>query len=70
MVEWVGSPAARAKSQHTVGTLVPQILERPLRPDEDTLDDLERAFRETPVGPAGRKARQARTGARRRARQG
>ncbi len=51
MVEWVGSPAPRAESQHTVGTLVTQTLERPLRPDEDTLDDLERAFRETPVDP-------------------
>ena len=51
MVEWVGSPAPRAQSQHTVGTLVTQTLERPLRADEDTLDDLERAFRETPVDP-------------------
>ena len=51
MVEWVGSPAPRADPQHTVGTLVTQTLERPLRPDEDTLDDLERAFRETPVDP-------------------
>src|SRR4051812_22033948 len=29
------------------GTLVPQILERPLRPGEVSLDELERAFRET-----------------------
>src|SRR5471030_3228343 len=29
------------------GTLVPQVLERPLRPDEVSLDELERAFRET-----------------------
>lgn len=34
----------------TVGTLSPQVLERPLRPGEVSLDDLERAFRETP-GP-------------------
>jgi two-component system chemotaxis sensor kinase CheA len=40
------------------GTLVPQILERPLRPGEVSLDELERAFRETaiedapPVAPA------------------
>src|SRR5581483_1223430 len=34
----------------TVGTLVPQTLERPLRPGEVSLDELERAFRETP-GP-------------------
>src|ERR1700722_16090293 len=32
------------------GTLVPQILERPLRPGEVSLDELERAFRET-AGP-------------------
>ncbi|MEP7032015.1 MAG: chemotaxis protein CheA, partial [Pseudolabrys sp.] len=37
--------------QQAVGTLVPQVLERPLRPGEDSLDDLERAFRETPVDP-------------------
>jgi two-component system chemotaxis sensor kinase CheA len=34
----------------TVGSIVPQALERPLRPGEATLDELERAFRETP-GP-------------------
>ena len=33
----------------SVGTLVEQVLERPLRPDEVSLDDLERAFRETPA---------------------
>ncbi|MGA9193591.1 MAG: hybrid sensor histidine kinase/response regulator [Pseudolabrys sp.] len=47
MVERVGSAGTSAESQHTVGTLVSQVLERPLRPDEDSLDDLERAFRET-----------------------
>src|SRR5215207_9529348 len=31
----------------TAGTLVDQVLERPLRPGEVSLDDLERAFRET-----------------------
>src|SRR3954467_2606819 len=36
---------------HTVGTLVPQTLERPLLPGEVSLDELERVFRETP-GPA------------------
>jgi two-component system chemotaxis sensor kinase CheA len=41
------SPAANL----TVGTLVDQVLERPLRPGEVSLDELERAFRETP-GPA------------------
>ncbi len=35
--------------EQTVGTLTPQVLERPLLPGEDTLDDLERAFRETAV---------------------
>src|ERR1700690_3127857 len=38
----------------TVGTLVPQMLERPLRPGEVSLDDLERAFRATPAEPAAR----------------
>jgi two-component system chemotaxis sensor kinase CheA len=40
-----GDPKGR-----TVGSLVPQVLERPLRPGEVSLDELERAFRETP-GP-------------------
>ena len=31
----------------TAGTLIEQVLERPLRPGEVSLDDLERAFRET-----------------------
>jgi two-component system, chemotaxis family, sensor kinase CheA len=31
--------------QHTTGTLVYQVLERPLKPGEVSLDDLERAFR-------------------------
>src|SRR5215216_133095 len=43
-------PAAPAKPAETVGTLVHQVLERPLRPGEVSLDELERAFRETP-GP-------------------
>ena len=47
------APVAR-----TVGTLVPQVLERPLRPGEVTLDDLERAFRETP-GPSSAPAKPA-----------
>ncbi len=49
MVEKVGSAAPPAASQQSIGTLTPQVLERPLRPGEDSLDDLERAFRETPV---------------------
>ncbi len=40
---------APATAQHTVGTLAPQVLERPLRPGEVSLDELERVFRETPV---------------------
>jgi two-component system chemotaxis sensor kinase CheA len=44
-------PAGPAVAQ---GTLVPQTLERPLRPGEVSLDELERAFRETAteVAPA------------------
>jgi len=59
MVERVGQSGPRAESQHTVGTLVPQVLERPLRPDEDTLDDLERAFRDTVADPPAIKSKTA-----------
>ncbi|NOJ50460.1 hybrid sensor histidine kinase/response regulator [Bradyrhizobium archetypum] len=48
-------PVAPAMAQEVVrGTLVDQVLERPLRPGEVSLDDLERAFRETAteVAPA------------------
>ncbi len=55
MVDHVGSTGKHAASQHTVGTLVSQVLERTLRPDEDSLDDLERAFRETPADPPAAK---------------
>jgi two-component system chemotaxis sensor kinase CheA len=44
------APAAPAPAKETVGTLIEQTLERPLRPGEVSLDELERAFRETP-GP-------------------
>jgi two-component system, chemotaxis family, sensor kinase CheA len=50
------APAVRAASEQ--GTLVPQVLERQLRPGEVSLDELERAFRETatevapPLAPA------------------
>ena len=37
----------------TAGMLVDQVLERPLRPGEVSLDDLERAFRETEIEVAG-----------------
>jgi two-component system chemotaxis sensor kinase CheA len=42
--------ATPAPVEQTVGTLVSQTLERPLRPGEVSLDELERVFRETP-GP-------------------
>src|SRR5262249_6338855 len=42
--------AAPAPAKETVGTLVHQVLERPLRPGEVSLDELERAFREA-AGP-------------------
>jgi two-component system chemotaxis sensor kinase CheA len=44
------SAIAPIEQTQSVGTLVHQVLERPLRPGEVSLDDLERAFRETP-GP-------------------
>ncbi len=45
-----GAAPALSKEEITVGTLAPQVLERPLRPGEVSLDDLERAFRDT-AGP-------------------
>jgi two-component system, chemotaxis family, sensor kinase CheA len=38
-----------ANSGRTVGVLAPQALERPLRPGEVSLDELERVFRDTPA---------------------
>jgi two-component system, chemotaxis family, sensor kinase CheA len=60
-------PAAPAMTQEVArGTLVDQVLERPLRPGEVSLDDLERAFRETeteaapaPVAPAPEAVKEA-----------
>jgi len=48
------APASPAPVQSAQGTLVQQSLERPLRPGEVSLDELERAFRETAteVAPA------------------
>src|SRR3984885_687648 len=45
------APAAAAPAKPAIeqGTLVPQILERQLRPGEVSLDELERAFRETAI---------------------
>ena len=54
MVSKVSVPpaaSASAPAAHTVGTLVPQTLERPLLPSEVSLDELELAFRDAP-GPA------------------
>ena len=47
MVDRIIVGGAKPESEHSVGTLVHQVLERPLREGEDTLDDLERAFRNT-----------------------
>jgi two-component system chemotaxis sensor kinase CheA len=49
--------------ERSVGTLVEQVLERPLLPGEDSLDDLERAFRATPVDPPQRRAKSPLAGA-------
>ncbi|MEA2884266.1 MAG: two-component system, chemotaxis family, sensor kinase CheA, partial [Bradyrhizobium sp.] len=48
--------AAPAGPQVAEGTLIYQVLERPLRPGEVSLDELERAFRETPTEAAPVKA--------------
>jgi two-component system chemotaxis sensor kinase CheA len=45
-----GAAAAEAKPAVATGSLVYQVLERPLRPGEVSLDELERAFRDT-AGP-------------------
>jgi two-component system chemotaxis sensor kinase CheA len=45
-------PVAPVKPAAEQGTLVPQTLERPLRPGEVSLDELERAFRETATDAA------------------
>ncbi len=60
MVERLAPRAAPAAPRYAVGTLTPQVLERPLRPGEDSLDDLERAFRETAVElPAAKPSKSA-----------
>jgi two-component system, chemotaxis family, sensor kinase CheA len=52
MAAWgEASESAIASAPITTGSVVYQVLERPLRPGEVPLDELERAFRETP-GPA------------------
>src|SRR4051812_33562377 len=45
----VPSAAVPKAAKQAVGTLIEQTLERPLRPGEVSLDELERAFRETAV---------------------
>src|SRR5450830_2090702 len=58
MVERLAPSAAPATPQYAVGTLRPQVLERPLRPGEVSLDELERVFRETAVDlPAAKAAK-------------
>ena len=52
------SAAASPDTRQNVGTLVYQVLERPLRPGEVPLDELERAFREAP-GPLPEEDRRA-----------
>ncbi len=47
----VAEPPSAAPPGMTVGSLTYQVLERPLKPGEVSLDELERVFRETP-GPA------------------
>ena len=51
------APVAAAAPAVTAGHLVEQILERPLRPGEVSLDELERAFRETATEEIPVKAR-------------
>lgn len=50
LVKMAELPSPAAPAGQTVDTLTGQVLERPLRPGEAPLDELERAFRETP-GP-------------------
>jgi two-component system chemotaxis sensor kinase CheA len=63
--------APPVQADMTEGTLVAQTLERPLRPGEVSLDELERAFRETAievVAPAPAAGREAGCSSRRRGR--
>src|SRR5262245_16073337 len=46
------APAEAPAAKDATGTLTYQVLNRPLRPGEVSLDDLERAFRETAAEPA------------------
>jgi two-component system chemotaxis sensor kinase CheA len=62
-----GAAAADAKPAVAMGSLVYQVLERPLRPGEVSLDELERAFRDTagPEAPPAAKPQPAPPAARR-----
>ena len=51
MAEKLLAESLEESPQRTVGRFADQTLERPLMPGEDSLDDLERAFRATPVDP-------------------
>lgn len=55
-VSGAAQAAAEPEPPQTVGTIVAQVLERPLRPGEVSLDELERAFRET-EGPSAAPAK-------------
>jgi len=46
-MEGTGAAPVKEEPKQEAGTLVQQVLERPLRPGEVSLDELERAFRET-----------------------
>src|SRR6185312_15385637 len=63
MAEGLDPKKPAQPQQQAVGTLVEQVLERPLLPGEDSLDDLERAFRATPVDPPQRRAKSPLAGA-------
>ncbi len=56
MVSRLGAGAMPDAAEQTIGTLTSQVLERALRPGEASLDELERAFRETEVEPVAPKA--------------
>ena len=52
----IGMASVKPVAPPTAGSLTYQVLERPLRPGEVSLDDLERAFRETETEPAPKPA--------------
>jgi two-component system, chemotaxis family, sensor kinase CheA len=46
----IPAPGGQPSTEYTAGTLIYQVLERPLRPGEVSLDELERAFRDASMG--------------------